>query len=152
MAVITRAGRYLICRRRPNDHFGGYWEFPGGKKEARESWEACLRRELREELGVVVRNLQPFGRIRHQYIDRLISFRVFRCRLARGQPRPLGTQAIRWVRAERLWRYRFPPADLALIARLSLGNNLGIPRRGIPSAGEGQGKSQLSRRRRRAII
>ncbi len=118
IAVVERDGRYLICRRRPNDHFGGYWEFPGGKKEVRESWEACLRRELREELGVSVRNLRPFGRIRHQYPDRLISFRVFRCQLARGEPRPLGTQAIRWVRAEQLGRDRFPPADCTLIARL----------------------------------
>lgn len=118
MAVIIRRNHYLICRRRRNDHFGGYWEFPGGKKEARESWEACLRRELREELGVAVRNLQPFGRIRHQYPDRLISFRVFRCQLARGRPKPLGTQAIRWVTAGQMSRYRFPPADRSLIARL----------------------------------
>ena len=47
LAVIERRGRYLICRRRADDHFGGYWEFPGGKKDAEESWEACVRRELR---------------------------------------------------------------------------------------------------------
>lgn len=118
IAVIERNGHYLICRRRAADHLGGYWEFPGGKKETRERWEACLRRELREELGVVVRHLRSFMRIQHRYADRLISFRVFRCQLARGRPRPLGTQAIRWVTARQLSRYRFPPADRSLIARL----------------------------------
>ena len=118
LAVIERNGRVLICRRRVSDHLGGYWEFPGGKKEAGEPWERCLRRELREELGVEVRRLQPFGRIRHQYPDRLIAFRVFRCHLARGHPKPLRAQAVRWVTAARLPQYRFPPADQALIGRL----------------------------------
>ncbi|OGX33141.1 MAG: hypothetical protein A3E56_02280 [Omnitrophica WOR_2 bacterium RIFCSPHIGHO2_12_FULL_64_13] len=127
LAVVERRKRYLICRRRADAHFGGYWEFPGGKKEARESWEACLRRELREELGVSVRALRGFGRLQHRYPDRRISFRIYRCQIARGRPKPLGTADIRWATAEELPRYRFPPADLALIARLTEAGSL--PRR-----------------------
>ena len=119
IAVIERRGRYLICRRRADDHLGGYWEFPGGKKEAKESWERCLRRELREELGIAVRDLRPFGRLHHRYPDRRISFRIYRCRVARGRPAPLGTQAVRWVTAAQLPRYRFPPADGSLVNRLT---------------------------------
>ncbi len=119
VAVIERRGRILICQRHDRDSFGGCWEFPGGKCESGESWEVCLRRELREELGVTVRAVTPYGRMRHEFTDGIVSFRVFRCVLARGRPRPLDAQAVRWVQAAELIRYEFPPANRALITRLS---------------------------------
>ena len=51
-ALIVHQGRLLITRRHPQAHLGGLWEFPGGKREPGESWEACVVREIREELGV----------------------------------------------------------------------------------------------------
>ena len=118
IAVIERHGRILICQRRPQDSFGGYWEFPGGKRRPGESWEACLRRELREELGVRVSRIAPLGRLYHRLRQRQAFFRVFRCRVDGGRPRPLAAQALRWVPARRLRRYRFPPANTPLIDRL----------------------------------
>lgn len=127
VAVIERRGRLLICRRREGDSFGGCWEFPGGKREPGESWEACLRREVREELGVSVRALRPYGWMRHAFPDGTVSFRVFRCAIARGRPRPLGAQALRWVSAAELSRYRFPPANRRLLARLASEPRLAPP-------------------------
>ena len=124
IALIERRGRYLICRRRPGDFLGGYWEFPGGKREPGESWEACLRRELREELGVAVRALKPFGGLRYRYAKGPIVFKVFRCAIARGRPRPLAAAALRWVPPRRLIRYRFPPANRPLITHLSRTHNI----------------------------
>jgi mutator protein MutT len=118
LAVIERRGRYLICRRRPQAVLGGYWEFPGGKRLPGESWETCLRRELREELGISVRSLKAFERLRHRYPHAAITFRVFRCRIARGEPRPLGAERLRWVGRNELKRYRFPPANRRLLNRL----------------------------------
>ena len=120
VAVIERRGRCLISRRRPEDHLGGYWEFPGGKRRVGESWEACLKRELREELGIAV---EPTGRlwpIRFRYANRRVYLEVFRCRITAGVPAPLGCQEVRWVPTDRLRRYRFPPADRELIAFLSM--------------------------------
>jgi mutator protein MutT len=51
-AVIERDGRFLVTRRQQGVHLEGYWEFPGGKCEAGEPLDACLVRELREELDV----------------------------------------------------------------------------------------------------
>ena len=51
-AVVEEGGRVLITRRNPNDSLGGYWEFPGGKIEGKETPQECLQREILEELGV----------------------------------------------------------------------------------------------------
>ena len=118
LALIERGGRYLICRRHPHDLLGGYWEFPGGKRQPGESWEACLRREVREELGITIRSVQPFLTLRHRYRSRAVVFKVFRCAIAHGTPRPLAAQALRWVPARGLRRYRFPPANRLLLQRL----------------------------------
>lgn len=120
IGLIERGdGCYLICQRRAGDFLGGFWEFPGGQRERGESWQVCLRRELREELGVSVRALKPFGAMRYRYGARMVVFKVFRCVIARGRPRPKDAQRLRWVRAGQLRRYRFPPANRRLIARLS---------------------------------
>jgi 8-oxo-dGTP pyrophosphatase MutT (NUDIX family) len=52
--LVFRQGRLLITQRPACSHLGGLWEFPGGKREAGESLADCLRRELREELGIEV--------------------------------------------------------------------------------------------------
>ena len=119
IAVVERRGDVLICRRRHHDSFGGYWEFPGGKRKPGESWEACLRRELREELGIRVSRMAPFGRLSHRLRQRQAFFRVFRCRLTGGRPQPLAAQALRWVPTRHLRRYRFPPANKPLLDRLA---------------------------------
>lgn len=118
IAVIERRGAVLVCRRRKQDSFGGYWEFPGGKRKRQESWEACLRRELWEELGVGISTLSPLGRLYHRLGRRQAFFRVFQCRINGGKPRPLASQALRWVPKQNLGRLRFPPANKPLLAKL----------------------------------
>jgi len=51
-AIIHNEGKYFIARRGPSEKLSGYWEFPGGKVEDGESLSDCLRRELKEELGI----------------------------------------------------------------------------------------------------
>lgn len=118
IAVIERRGRLLICQRRAGDRFGGYWEFPGGKREPDESWTQCLRRELREELGIGVKAVEPFGRMRSRSASGPIQFKVYRCAIANGTPRPLEAVALRWVSPAELTDYDFPPANQQLISRL----------------------------------
>ena len=116
-ALAKRRVKYLICQRALGTHLGGYWEFPGGKRKAGESWQACLRRELLEELGVKLRHLRPFTSLRYRYPTRFIAFKVFRCNIV-GSPKALQIKRFQWVLAPQLRRYRFPPADRELIERL----------------------------------
>jgi 8-oxo-dGTP diphosphatase len=55
-AVLLGGGRVLLCHRAPGRRWSpDVWDFPGGHLEPGESEEEALRRELREELGVEVR-------------------------------------------------------------------------------------------------
>jgi mutator protein MutT len=94
------------------------WEFPGGKKEAEESLEECLERELREELGVKVSVGNHCLTVEHSYDDRYITLHVFHCILLDGDPRPLQSDAIVWVTPAELGRYEFPPPDREIIEYL----------------------------------
>ena len=116
--IQDEAGRYLITQRRRGSHLAGLWEFPGGKQEAGESPEACLRRELAEELAGNFSVGEPFATIRWEYQDRTVTLHFFRCRLESGTIEPRESQTMAWVAAERLDEFDFPPADRELVARL----------------------------------
>src|SRR5574341_2425244 len=118
-AIVQRDGRYLIAKRKPGTHLGGLWEFPGGKQEPGEPLEACLRRELREELAIEITAPEPFKVIRHEYPDKTVELNFFRCSIAGGQPRPLGCEEVRWVTPGELLEVVFPPADRSVIQALA---------------------------------
>jgi len=117
-AVIDRDGRFLVTRRQQGVHLEGYWEFPGGKCEAGESLDACLVRELREELDVEAQVGEEVLVTTHPYADRSVELHFFRCDL-KGEPRPLLGQEMRWATREELATLEFPPADNELIQRLT---------------------------------
>jgi len=116
-AVIDRDGRLLVTRRQKGVHLEGYWEFPGGKCDAGESLEACLARELREELDVEARVGEEVFATTHAYPDRRVELHFLRCEL-HGEPRPQLGQEMRWVGREELAALEFPPADAELIQLL----------------------------------
>lgn len=118
--LIFRAGRLLITQRPAGGHLAGLWEFPGGKLESGETWEAALERELREELGVEVAVGREFSSVHHTYPEKTVHLRFFVARLRSGEPRPLGCAAVAWVTAEELGRYEFPAADAQLLRELPL--------------------------------
>lgn len=116
--LIEEDGRYLIARRKAGVHLGGLWEFPGGKRELGESLEECLRRELREELGIAISTPVPFTALRHVYPDKTVDLHFFLCSLASGTPQALDCEELRWVTAEELPALAFPEADRPVIELL----------------------------------
>ena len=117
-AVVERDGRFLVTRRQDGVHLEGYWEFPGGKCEPGESLDACLRREMREELDVDARVGEELLVVSHAYPERTVELHFFRCELA-GAPAPQQGQEMRWVTRRELGSLTFPPADEQLIERLT---------------------------------
>jgi len=120
-ALIDSDGRVLLTERPAGKSMAGLWEFPGGKIEAGERPEQTLIRELKEELGIVVREpcLAPLTFASHDYTDFHLLMPLYVCRRWEGIVTPQEGQRLAWVRPNRLRDYQMPPADEPLISHLT---------------------------------
>ena len=116
--VLNAAGEVLIDQRLEEGLLGGMWEFPGGKQEAGETIGACIDRELMEELGITVQVGEELITVDHAYSHKKLRFVVHLCTWVSGDPQPLASQQVRWVRPESLNNYPFPAANARIIAAL----------------------------------
>jgi mutator protein MutT len=116
-AIVERNGRFLVTRRLEGTHLEGTWEFPGGKCDEGETLEACLVRELREELAVEATVQRLFLVTRHTYVDRTVELHFFQATIDRAPTPQLG-QEMRWASRDELAMLAFPEADRELIQLL----------------------------------
>jgi A/G-specific adenine glycosylase len=117
-AVIRRDGQVLLAKRPSRGLLGAMWEFPGGKIEPDETLEACLRREILEELGVEIGVGQSFGVYRHAYTHFRITLHAFLCELTAGEPVPLEAAELAWVDPGELARYPMGKVDRQIARKL----------------------------------
>jgi mutator protein MutT len=118
-ALIFHEGKLLITRRHADSHLGGLWEFPGGKREPDETFEQCLVREIREELGMEIGVGKLFEEITHAYEEKTVHLKFFACEWISGEPKTLGCAAFQWIRKNELADYPFPAADAQLLKKLA---------------------------------
>src|SRR6516225_6155028 len=113
VALVDADGRVLLAQRPPGKSMAGLWEFPGGKVETGERPEDSLIRELKEELGITVREacLAPLTFASHAYPEFDLLMPLFVCRRWDGMVTPREGQRLAWVRPNRLREYPMPPAD-----------------------------------------
>ena len=110
-AVIWSGGRVLISQRLNDRMLGGLWEFPGGKCETAESYDACLRREIREELALDIEVAEPLVTFDHAYSHLHITLHVFHCRPLSDPPRAIEVADWRWVALDNLGDFPLSVAD-----------------------------------------
>lgn len=114
--IIRRAdGAILICQRGEGRHNAHLWEFPGGKREPGEGAEACLARELREELSLPVTDVAPLC-VREAEGIRF----TFLIAETDAEPALTEHEAALFVPARNMLRYPFCPADTAVARYLAL--------------------------------
>ena len=120
VALIDADGRVLLAERPAGKPLAGLWEFPGGKVEEGETPEACLLRELHEELGIDTWEscLAPLTFASHAYPDFHLLMPLFVCRKWQGTVTAREGQRLAWARKRDLRRYAMPPADVPLVAML----------------------------------
>lgn len=116
--VLNQAGEVLIDQRLNEGLLGGLWEFPGGKQEPGEAITDTISRELREELAIAVAVDQELITVDHAYSHKKLRFIVHLCRWLSGEPQPLASQQVRWVKPEELGNFPFPAANARIIEAL----------------------------------
>lgn len=118
VACIHRNGKYLIAKR--TGKRGKNWEFPGGKRESGETIRNCLKREVKEELGIEVSVRPPFLVSEMQTKTARYRLHFCRCQILRGRPRAIEHSALKWITADALLKHSFPAADRDAVEKLCL--------------------------------
>ena len=116
--IYNDKGEILIDRRRNSGLMAGLWEFPGGKIEVGETAEACIQREIKEELALDVIVGKHLITIDHTYRDFRITLIVHYCPYLGGEPQPIECSEIRWVTLAEIDQFTFPEANSQIIAAL----------------------------------
>jgi 8-oxo-dGTP diphosphatase len=117
-AVIEKDGKILIAQRKAGDRFSRLWEFPGGKLEPGENPEQCLRRELREELGVEARVEDFLGSFPFTSPFLSIELLAYRVSIVGGRPAPNDHEELRWVYPADFRDFPFTAPDIPLVEML----------------------------------
>ena len=121
IALLDSQNRVLIAQRPSHKVFGDKWEFPGGKIEPGESVEACIIREIKEELDVDVVTRDYVGVESFDYHDSKITMHLFTGQIIDNATITLMEhQDALWVNVLELDSFDFPAIDLPLIKKLIL--------------------------------
>ncbi|XID92252.1 8-oxo-dGTP diphosphatase MutT [Paenibacillaceae bacterium WGS1546] len=116
--IENEQGKLLIAKRKQGKSQAGLWEFPGGKLEPGESPEACLIRELKEEMNIQIEPYKRFGANEHDYGTVQIRLIAYKARYIRGDIRLVDHEECRWVEKRELAKFEWAPADVPFIELL----------------------------------
>jgi 8-oxo-dGTP diphosphatase len=119
VVIVFDGPRMLVNRRPEGAYFGGWWEWPGGKREDGETFEACALRELHEEIGIEVQDLHEYERREVEYPGRRLTLVFFVARLNPGStPRPDALEH-QWLEPEDVFRLQFLEPNLPVLKKLA---------------------------------
>lgn len=117
-AIIWAGDLLLITQRKKGSHQELKWEFPGGKMEAGEDPESCLRREIREELNLNIQVIDIYKVVFHKYENKHIMLLCYECKITSGQLQCLDCNDFKWATVEDLAGYDFAPADIPVVEKI----------------------------------
>jgi mutator protein MutT len=100
-AVIRRGNKLLVTQRRRDQTHPLRWEFPGGHLDTGESGEACVKREIKEELGIRVSSSVYYCTLRYSVSGKSFIIRYFLCKVISGRIRKLEVENFKWIVPEK---------------------------------------------------
>lgn len=118
-AVIEKNTKILIAQRPEDAHMGLKWEFPGGKIEPGENVTDCLKREIKEELDLVIEVGEELTIVEHHYRDKTVVLHCHWCRHLDGDAKTLDCHSFKWVSIGEMKQYDFADADRPVVRLLT---------------------------------
>lgn len=115
-ALIENNGLVLVTQRGPQIDQPLRWEFPGGKVEPGETEQACLIREIKEELSITISPLTRLTPVLHPLgATRTLVLIPYRCRYDGGTIQLLEHQQYAWVQPQDLPNYTWCAPDIPVV-------------------------------------
>lgn len=116
IALINEQNEVLISLRNGSGEYGGFWEYPGGKVESKESSYDALNREVKEELGITLQEncSAPLAFSTEKKPEKETLLLLFTSRKWLGHPEEKENQSIKWIKSSQLNNFKMPPANLFL--------------------------------------
>lgn len=115
-AIIEKDGKVLCAQRSEHMNHPLKWEFPGGKKEENESFEACLKREIKEELNIEIEILEQLPSFPYYYTEAFgIELFPFRCEAVTTKISLFEHKEIKWLDLEELPGLDWVEADVSVV-------------------------------------
>lgn len=96
--LIRSDGDFLLTSRPADKVYAGYWEFPGGKFEPGESVQQALQRELQEELGIHIDQIESWRQELVDYPHALVRLHFCKVWHWSGELQMREAQSFAWQR------------------------------------------------------
>ena len=115
-AIIEHNNKVLVTQRSEKMALPLKWEFPGGKIEKGETPEACLIREILEELHINIKITKQLNSNTHQYSEtKTIKLIPFICELTGGEIRLTEHANFLWLNKSELINLDWAEADIPIL-------------------------------------
>ena len=113
-AIIHQGGKILATQRGYGEH-KGMWEFPGGKMEPGETQEQAIRREIDEELNVLINVERKVCTVEYDYPQFHLTMHCFWCSMAGGELVLKEHQSAQWLERSQWESVEWLPADVEVV-------------------------------------
>ena len=115
VAAIIRKEDMIFATQRGYGEWKDWWEFPGGKMEARETPEEALKREIREELSTEISVDEFLCTVKYDYPAFHLTMHCYLCSLQAETLHLNEHEAARWLSKDDLDSVKWLPADIEVI-------------------------------------
>lgn len=115
VAAVIFDGPKILVTQRGSGSMAGRWEFPGGKIEPGETKQQALKREIMEELGIIISADSFLLTIEYDYPEFHLVMHCYKCTILFGAPRLLTHSAAKWVTPQELEEINWLPADIQVV-------------------------------------
>lgn len=120
VGIIQHGDRFLVAERPQDKPYSGYWEFPGGKVEEGEDGLTAIKRELHEELGIIVHAATLWRTHLHAYPDKTVNLSLWRITRYSGEPHSKENQTLQFATIAEMQALKLLEGNVSIMSELAL--------------------------------